>query len=554
MIQPQPTPPQPPEQTLPQRPQPTLAPKPTRTRRALKKIGKAVFFTLLFFILVECVIRVTYWIRNSMVAYVPLPYVLGDNYGPVPPWLEDNSILAPDEDLIWKNRPNLRRSYVDLFSPVHADAERTAILRRFRPSLPNSLKGNPVWEISLNSHGFRDAEFPDDKPASAFRIVCLGDSWTFGMNVDQADAYPQRLRTLLRGQFPEADFGVFNCGVLGYSSFQGLKLLQKTILDLRPDVVVIGCAMNDSKFLGGLRDKDWIASDNPLPWKDKAGRLLKMSETYRLLDYLVGVFKHQPKSVGDHLRGRAAGGNENVDFAWARVSPADYEENIREMIRLARGRQASVILLYNEFWKNSPYRRALEKISKSEGVPLVDTSALIEAARAKIEHDLEKRLNLEAAPTDRTLADGKVEVIFRVYTGKRSVPKAIYIVGPHPELGDLVPNKVTMYDDGTHGDQKAGDGVWSYAVAFAPGTKVFYVYTNSGAEGEWEGLDVPYIREFKVEAKPGQKTVYRPIESFGKVYMQADAWHTNALGYELIAKALIEELKKIDKFRRCVHP
>ena len=65
---------------------------------------------------------------------------------------------------------------------------------------------------------------------------------------------------------------------------------------------------------------------------------------------------------------------------------------------------------------------------------------------------------------------------------------------------------------------------------------------------------VPYIREFKVEAKPGQKTVYRPIESFGKVYMQADAWHTNALGYELIAKALIEELKKIDKFRRCVHP
>src|SRR5262249_19890273 len=162
MTQQEPLPPNP-QQTPPSAQQ--TPPKPTtRTRRVLKKIGKAVFFILLFFFIVECGIRVTYLIRNSMVTYVPLPYVLGDNYGPVPPWLEDNSIFAPDSDLIWKNRPNLRRGYVDLFSPVGSDTERTAILRRFRPSLPSSLKGNPVWEIALNSDGFRDAEFPDEKP------------------------------------------------------------------------------------------------------------------------------------------------------------------------------------------------------------------------------------------------------------------------------------------------------------------------------------------------------------------------------------------------------
>jgi hypothetical protein len=55
-----------------------------------------------------------------------------------------------------------------------------------------------VWEISLKSEGFRDGEFPKLKPPSAFRIICLGDSWTFGANVGQQDACPQRPQALLR--------------------------------------------------------------------------------------------------------------------------------------------------------------------------------------------------------------------------------------------------------------------------------------------------------------------------------------------------------------------
>jgi lysophospholipase L1-like esterase len=98
-----------------------------------------------------------------------------------------------------------------------------------------------------------------------------------------------------------------------------------------------------------------------------------------------------------------------------------------------------------------------------------------------------------------------------------------------------------MYDDGTHGDERAGDGVWSLAATFAPGTKLYYVYTNSGLEGRWQGLDVPAIRSFTVGTTP---KLYRPIESFGQLYMHADNWHTNAAGYQLIARALFEVLKQ----------
>ena len=49
---------------------------------------------------------------------VPLPYALGDEYGPVPPWLDRLMILVPDSTLIWRSLPNVHRTYVDIFSPA----------------------------------------------------------------------------------------------------------------------------------------------------------------------------------------------------------------------------------------------------------------------------------------------------------------------------------------------------------------------------------------------------------------------------------------------------
>src|SRR5262249_48107744 len=131
----------------------------------------------------------------------------------------------------------------------------TAFLRQFFPIIPASLRGNPRWEISLNSVGFRDDEFPVSKLSSSFRVVCLGDSWTFGANVGQDRTYPFRLKTLLREAFPRATFEVLNLGVLGYTSYQGLELLRRTAIGLQPDLVVIGYGMNDATLNHG-RDRD----------------------------------------------------------------------------------------------------------------------------------------------------------------------------------------------------------------------------------------------------------------------------------------------------------
>src|SRR5215471_8989909 len=246
--------------------------------RALRVIGKSVATTLIFFLFIEIALRAAYAGRNALVTYVPLPYVVGDDYGPIPPWLDNLLILRPDPVLIWRNIPNARRNYVDIFTPVWRDSDRIALLRRFRPWLPKEFQSNPVWRIALNDEGFRSAPFSDAKRPGVLRVACIGDSWTFGMNVDQSQMYPARLEAILKAH-PLADareVEVMNFGILGYTSFQGLQLFKTRVLDVHPDVVVIGFGMNDSD-VAGYRDKD-VLTPSPVSWRNRIKTVTGHSE------------------------------------------------------------------------------------------------------------------------------------------------------------------------------------------------------------------------------------------------------------------------------------
>jgi len=503
------------------------------------RLFKGLTVTFIILAILESALRLGYHFRNSMVDYVPLPYILKGGHGPTPPWRDRLSVLARDDVLLWKYRSNVRRKYLSIFSPAHTADQLHSVFHGFLPSIPDSLATGPVWGVSLNSDGFRDDDFPSEKPPSLFRIICLGDSWTFGQNAVEDQAYPRRLKALLKQEFPAGDFEVLNIAVQGYASYHGVRLLRKFIA-LHPDVVVIAFAMNDFGMTGA-RERD----RRRVNVVQKLGAFLGDIELYKLLRYWGLRVKWKPKSIGDYVRDMPK------EISWkeqeAQRSLNDYVENHREMIDLATSHHARVILLYNELWTDGPYLKALERISRATRVPLVDSSALIAEAQRRIEDELEDKLELRPPAARRGPVSDEIEVVFRVYAGDVSVGRAMYIVGSHPKLGDLVPNKITMYDDGTHGDQRSGDNVWSYSAAFPRGTKLFYVYTNSGKEDKWEGLDVQSIRAFEVVVKNDEARVYTPIESFGRIYMLSDRVHTNSDGYELIAKALLEVLKKDNK-------
>jgi lysophospholipase L1-like esterase len=531
----------------------------TRASAVLRGLARSCLTTIIFFSVAEAGLRATYAARNALVRRIPLPYALGDEYGPIPPWLDRLLILVPDDALIWHEVPHARRTYVDVFSPVFSADDRSALLRRFVPWLPAGFRDNPTWSIALNGEGFRSPELAPRRPG-VVRIACIGDSWTFGMNVDQDRSYPARLAAKLAAARPSARFEVLNFGVLGYTSFQGLQLLTRRVLDLHPDIVAIGFGMNDSE-VAGYRDKDMVTVAAPIGRERLLGAAAEL-ESYKLLRYAALRLRFRPKPIADYLREEEADtGGGAIDYdeiePWTRVSPRDYERNVREMVRLAAAAGARPILLDNELWGDSPYSPILKRLSAALDVPLVDSYQLIRDAREALEREHERRLGLavatsetpqasESAPPEST---DRITVVFRVRAGAYPVASSLSIVGTDPQLGGLVPNRVRMRDDGSGGDERAGDGVWSVSAALRPGTRVVYVYTNSGRPGRWEGLDVPALRHVVVP-RFARGPVYLPIETFGKIDMQADNWHTDAAGYDLIADAVARAITSTRQERR----
>jgi lysophospholipase L1-like esterase len=464
-------------------------------------------------------------------------------------------MLEPDQRLLWHNRGGFQGRYVALFLPFADDGSRLRLLRRFSPILPASLRDAPRWNVELDSRGFRDGEFSAHKVPGVFRILCLGDSWTFGANVGQDETYPRQLTRLLARRHPSARFEVLNLGVLGYSSFQGKELLRLRAIDWDPDVVALGFGMNDGR-IDGYRDKDLAASRSSAAMR--VADVLDHIELYKLLRYWALLLRTRPRSTAEVFRAEAQPAPPTTDVdtlePWTRVSLTDYRANIREMIALTRSRGAAVILLDNEI-DRGPYGEALEEVAAAERATLVRSDRLIRAEQSRIEDELAKRLGLHASGssprTAGTPSSAVRRVVFRVSAFAVPVPHAIYVVGDQPALGDLTPNRVALRDDGREGDEQAGDGIWSYAAELPAGTTVHYAYTDSGREGVWEGLDVPAIRRFVVPSEGGD-AVYRPIESFGAVTLQSDSWHTDAAGLGEIARAVLGALEHEPAFERFV--
>ncbi|MSR61622.1 MAG: hypothetical protein EXS08_04130 [Planctomycetes bacterium] len=131
------------------------------------------------------------------------------------------------------------------------------------------LSANPVlgYELhpgasdgatTINSAGFRDREFALAKPAGVFRIVCVGDSVTFGQPKKSEESWPKALERLLNERVGTASFEVLNLGVTGYNVLQVAERLRILGLAYQPDLVLYGYVLNDPQELSieleALRD------------------------------------------------------------------------------------------------------------------------------------------------------------------------------------------------------------------------------------------------------------------------------------------------------------
>jgi lysophospholipase L1-like esterase len=131
----------------------------------------------------------------------------------------------------------------DIFVP----APNSRLPFRLRPNSQGFLGSCPV---SINSRGFRGREFPLDK-GRAYRIVCLGESTTFGMTFQAGEKpWPEVLEEIIRERLKtRRAVEVINAGVPCYSLLGNLCRLPGDILPLKPDLIISYHGANGFHFI-----------------------------------------------------------------------------------------------------------------------------------------------------------------------------------------------------------------------------------------------------------------------------------------------------------------
>jgi HEAT repeat protein/lysophospholipase L1-like esterase len=99
----------------------------------------------------------------------------------------------------------------------------------------------------FNRDGVRDRAHAPEKPDGVRRIVCLGDSVTFGPDGHPEQAYPQILQEKLDAIGP--GYEVFNLSLWGWATTQEHTAYTQIARRYRPDDVVLGVCLNDIQDL-----------------------------------------------------------------------------------------------------------------------------------------------------------------------------------------------------------------------------------------------------------------------------------------------------------------
>lgn len=260
------------------------------------------------------------------------------------PELDFPKFYLKDEKLFWRLRPNL---YIKSGFVISG-------------------------EYRTNSGGFRDREFEDNRSTSKKRILCLGNSVTFGWRVAEEEAYPQVLQNLLPDEFE-----VYNCAQTGYTTYQGKRLLGELLQKYRPDAVILAYIWNDLlPAANGIMDSQQKMSPQAILSLQNA---LAHSAAYRWGRFFFLKITSKPPSASKTPR----------------VPLDEYQIHVQEMLDSCRAHQVRPVLLLppapKPEWLNiqaeryrklfyEPFRRyaaVLKELASAGRIPLVNADSAL---------------------------------------------------------------------------------------------------------------------------------------------------------------------------------
>lgn len=152
---------------------------------------------------------------------------------------------------------------INLEGKKNITASPSGVLRYFYEPIPGSITSNLGWmgkqfdysvKYSITSDTLNQInEYPQKKTQNTYRIVALGDSFTFGSNVNTEDNYPSQLEEMLNKNCNrDLEYQVINLGVEGYGIEYAINRFRLRGIKYEPDLIIWNISGDDLLRLNEL--------------------------------------------------------------------------------------------------------------------------------------------------------------------------------------------------------------------------------------------------------------------------------------------------------------
>jgi len=322
-------------------------------RRRIAYAGVIYFAFILVLLAIELVTRLTLPHISSLDLFVNSPQQKAQVAN-----AKQSGIFEGDPLLLWRLKPNLDRVVWD-FTVVSTNAQHLRTDHEVKPKTPGAI-----------------------------RIVCLGDSVTFGYRVPPVWPerpsdydpswlpYPMLLEKHLREANPGREIEVIAMAVPGYTSHQGLAWLKRDIDWLAPDLLTVSFGWNDAS-LSDVPDRQSMRVN----WSAVLTRwMADHSQAFAHAANWLRSSNGQPPAQRKPV---------------PRVSQWEYLDNITQIVKLARERGAGAIVI------GAPYRDQVTNPAEAELMIRYRSALRLAMQRIDI-HFLEIRELTESAYPENT--------------------------------------------------------------------------------------------------------------------------------------------------------
>ena len=145
-----------------------------------------------------------------------------------------------------------------LFGTLLAIILTEVVVRTIEPHLhPEHWRDRPLQSYMPESTpDNRNFPFTAKKPPGTFRIIVVGDSFTFAGKVHFDDNFVARLQRMLNLNVEQPKVEVLNWGVPGFSTPQEANLIRTAMNGFEPDLILLQVTLNDPEIdsFGKLHD------------------------------------------------------------------------------------------------------------------------------------------------------------------------------------------------------------------------------------------------------------------------------------------------------------